>query len=109
MILDVARAKIVKLQSSFANLAEPHQININHTSNHKPQTTPTTQSPYSSAFPQFLLRPFRSHACHHSRNIITGHTKRLRRTSCPSLRSRSLWTASKRHKETGCRRTIRAE
>ena len=46
MILDVARAKTVKLPSSFANLAEPHQININHTSNHKPQTTPTAPFPH---------------------------------------------------------------
>ena len=100
--------KSIKLPSSFGNLAEPHQININRTSNHKPLHRPISLFIRLSSVPPPPLT-FRSHACHHSRNIIAGHTKRLRRTSCPSLRSRSLWTASKRHKETGRRCTIRSE
>ena len=64
MIPDVARAKIVKLHvpSSFANLAEPHQININHTLLTTNQDRSTAPSPHPSAFPQCLLHPSHSAA-----------------------------------------------
>lgn len=45
----------VRKSSSFENLAEPHQININHTL--EPQTTPTALLPISPAFPQYLPHP----------------------------------------------------
>ena len=53
--------------------------------------------------------PIPHHACNNRRYVITSEQKRLRCTSRPPLRRRSLWPLGKRHKKTSRRRTIRAE